>query len=387
MINQIIMGFLDLFENNKKDINNFFDINIKEKYDEVQKKFNFILESSKDIIIFLDEKNNIIDINTKGVESLGHSKNYFIGKNFTDIEILNNNKGVLGKDDLRNILSKKIKKTIKLNVKNKNVDFLSNVFLIKNKGKITGKIIVLKDITFVKKYQSLIFKRKKEKEIEEIKNSLFTLFSHELRHPLMSILGFSKMLLEKSNSQNQKQIIKKIIMNSEHLNSLVNKALYLEEIKINEDKLQRVKFNIGFLIVEILNNYTPLISKNNIKIIQSINSKELMANPDMIKTLLTNIIENSIKNTKKGEITLSSYSKNDKIIIEIKDSGIGMEPYEVETLKKDFIAGEEFYNKMYKGISFNYLINRLILKIHKATIEIESKKNVGTTVKLYFPSK
>lgn len=381
------MGFLDLFENNKKDINNFFDINIKEKYDEVQKKFNFILESSKDIIIFLDEKNNIIDINTKGVESLGHSKNYFIGKNFTDIEILNKNEEVLDKDDLRNILSKKIKKTIKLNVKNKNVDFLSNVFLIKNKGKITGKIIVLKDITFVKKYQSLIFKRKKEKEIEEIKNSLFTLFSHELRHPLMSILGFSKMLLEKSNSQNQKQIIKKIIMNSEHLNSLVNKALYLEEIKINEDKLQRVKFNIGFLIVEILNNYTPLISKNNIKIIQSINSKELMANPDMIKTLLTNIIENSIKNTKKGEITLSSYSKNDKIIIEIKDSGIGMEPYEVETLKKDFIAGEEFYNKMYKGISFNYLINRLILKIHKATIEIESKKNVGTTVKLYFPSK
>lgn len=226
-------------------------------------------------------------------------------------------------------------------------------------------------------------------EADKVKNDFLANISHELRTPLNSIIGFSELLSNEfvgTLNDKQKEYLKDIQISGLHLLGMINEVLDISKIEAKASKLNKREFSIEQAVNEVCNILKPLAQKKNIDLSTEIENVTINADYQKIQQVLFNLINNSVKFTQEyGEINISAYKENNKLIIKIKDNGIGIEKKYHKKIFDKFvqIENKSIINESSTGLGLT--ITRELVKMHNGRIEVESTPKKGSTFTIYLP--
>jgi len=207
--------------------------------------------------------------------------------------------------------------------------------------------------------------------------------AHELRNPIQPILGLSDVLLRsdffldsnKNNGIKQKEIVEIIARNARRLQRLTEDILDVTRIDSKTLKPNKQSFILAETIREMVQDYSSEIRKNDKNVILSFSSSEeleftpIIADENRIKQVISNLIDNAIKFTQKGEITISieiDY-KHNQIVVKVKDTGKGIDSYILPKLFNKFVTKSDS-----GGTGLGLYICKGIIEAHNGRIWAEN---------------
>jgi signal transduction histidine kinase len=228
-------------------------------------------------------------------------------------------------------------------------------------------------------------------EIESLENrrrQFMADVSHELRTPLTTINGViqgikNDMIVEEEKEKGMQLVSKE----TNRLIRLVNENLDYEKIRSNQVKLIKTEIELVEVLEIIKDQLEILADEKNNKILVDVEEKVMVrADYDRIVQILMNITKNSIQFTENGTITLRGKTGTEETIIEIEDTGIGMDPKEIENIwrrfyKADLSRSTNPYGEFGLGLS---IVKKLVL-LHDGNIIVTSEQGHGTKFVITFP--
>ena len=210
--------------------------------------------------------------------------------------------------------------------------------------------------------------------------------SHEFKTPIASIQGFAKLLKDDKLSEEEKQeYIDIIIEESERLANLSSNIQHLSKLENKKELIKKEKVAIDEQIrkcIVILNNK---LEEKNIEIGMD-EDKDVFVNvnEDMLQQVWINLINNAIKYTQNGgriDIIIDEFK--DKVIVEVKDNGIGIKEENLEKIFDKFYQEDASHNS--EGNGLGLAIVSKIIELHKGSIEVKSKVGEGTSFIVTLP--
>ena len=229
--------------------------------------------------------------------------------------------------------------------------------------------------------------RDKAQQSDKLKSAFLANMSHEIRTPLNAIVGFSNLLVDGDMSfqkEEIKEFLSLIYLNCEQLLALISDILDLSKIESN---------TMVFNITE--QPLTPLLQ--NILQAQQINVPQevellldlpatdtiITTDPLRLKQVINNLINNAIKFTSKGAVTLGYRQNNDQVSIFVKDTGTGIDEDKINRIFERFYKGDNFV----QGTGLGLAISHTIIEHLKGTITVTSKVGEGSCFTIQHPVK
>ncbi|GAB1415255.1 two-component regulator propeller domain-containing protein [Paludibacter sp.] len=234
---------------------------------------------------------------------------------------------------------------------------------------------------------SLEYEKKEKAHIEEVNKSklrFFTNISHEFRTPLTLISGQVDMLLQMSNIQpTVYNRILNIKRNTLNMQNLISELLEFRKSEQGHLSIKVSQQDIVEFIYEIYLSFSEYAEYRNIKFNFEGAEQKIMLwfDPNQMQKVFYNLISNAFKYTSKnGSITLNILENADSVVINIIDSGIGIDSGELEKIFDRFYQAENGLqiNNMTPGTGIGLALTKNIIELHKAKIKVESTKGVGT---------
>ncbi|MDD2553002.1 MAG: ATP-binding protein [Desulfotomaculaceae bacterium] len=271
---------------------------------------------------------------------------------------------------------KSIKKRIQLSAPDRRV-FLFHVIPTNTDGDASEVVAILKNVTEKKKY-------------EEMRSEFVANVSHELRTPLTSIRGFAETLLDGGceDLADARKFLLIINKEAERLSRLIDDLLRLS--KIEEDRFvpnleaYDIKDQIK-LTSEIM--HAKAEEKNLTIDLDTPGTLPLVhADPDMIRQVLLNLIDNAINYTQAGGvIRISAGIENGFMKVDVQDNGIGLPPENVARLFERFYRVDKARSRDLGGTGLGLSIVKHIIEVHKGRVQVESKVGKGSTFSFLLP--
>lgn len=232
---------------------------------------------------------------------------------------------------------------------------------------------------------------KKAKNIAEKSNvakaQFFSTLSHEMRTPLYGVTGIVSLLEKSPHFKSHKEELSSLQFSAGHLLDIINDLLDISKLENDTFELQNRPFNIRNLIKEIVNSVDHYAadqkSKVHLKVSPSV-PNYLIGDSRRLSQVLLNILSNSMKFTKNGDIwveieSTEKDSRNYDIAFSIKDNGVGMDEKSQRHIFNEFSQmGSEAEDQEHQGTGLGLSIVKKILDKMKSAIHLESEKNVGT---------
>ena len=350
---------------------------------ELAERFNEMTENIKQIVRDLslqtEELEGIIStiqtgialLNEKGkiILSNDHFKKIFSTYKITDKffwEVIRD--GQLN-EQVSRLIEKKKNFTAEIELSEK--IYLCNGMHIDKKGK---SILVFHDIT-------------RSRELAQIKKDLITNISHELRTPLTSIKGYIE-TMDSAGEKDRERYLKIIKRNTERLINIVNDLLSLSELEGKSGNLQIEKMDLKEIITNIYKMFEPARREKHLKFNLNIQQDLPQIESDIYKMeqILINLIDNAIKYTEKGEVTVSIESlQGNKIKIEVADTGIGIRKEELKRIFERFYVVNKARSRQQGGTGLGLSIVKHIVILHGGEIKVDSHLGTGTRLTVILP--
>jgi len=228
------------------------------------------------------------------------------------------------------------------------------------------------------------------KKISVLKSEFISMVSHELKTPLVMIIGYSEMLLNlqsKNMSAEQKENIKEIHTNAFDLSHIINDLLDTQKLELREISLSKTTLNVNELVEKVLSRFI-IVTRKKITFLSQIDEQiTLNCDESRIKQVLNNLIKNAIEAIKHENGKIKVIVKKDlgNVIFAVSDNGSGMSE---ETLKNTF---QKFYQKNMSltrkshGSGLGLYISRELVSLHNGKIWIDSTVDKGTTIFFSIP--
>ncbi|MFX0022520.1 MAG: PAS domain S-box protein [Candidatus Hermodarchaeota archaeon] len=251
-----------------------------------------------------------------------------------------------------------------------------------------AELITIMDITEKKKAEEELIK------LNSLKSELLRRTSHELKTPLVSIKGFSDLLLTVHRDKLDDYVlatIREIKLGCERLENLIQDILKTAELESESVEIKKSEEDLSFLIKLCVRELQGLIRLRNHEINLDIHDKLLTKfEPDQLHLVLSNLINNAIKYTPpNGKIDIKSAITDEFILISIEDNGIGITNEEKKRLFSQFGKIERYgqgLDIISEGSGLGLYITKKIIELHGGTIRVKSKgRNKGSTFYFTLP--
>ena len=265
---------------------------------------------------------------------------------------------------------------------------LINVREIPSQGKFeTTYQATILDVSDRYKYENEILEAKRKAEADsKAKAEFLSTISHEIRTPLNAILGIGNLLHNTPLNENQKEYARLLLSSSEHLLSLVNNLLDLSKIEAKKLELEYVTFNLFDLITILKQIYAVKAREKGIELLLELDElipENIIGDPVKLNQILTNLVGNALKFTKKGSITvaISIIKKNKKqvhLLFEVIDTGIGIPEEKLETIFQEFSQASYDVGVEFGGTGLGLTISKKLLELQGSKLSVSSKLNQGS---------
>jgi PAS domain S-box-containing protein len=368
---------------------------LKNRYIPTAEFYSQIIDSLQDYSIFtLDKDFNINSWSSGSTKIFGYETDEVIGEHFNLIFTDEDLKNDVPKREIETSLKEGRATDNRWHVaKDKSLFYAYGLVfpLTGLDGELLGYVKILRDLTERKQSEDAI--KKYVKELEELnthKESVLAILSHDLRSPLSAIIGTAKYLKENFHKMKPDAV-------QEMLNLLYKSSIdeldmldYLVEwarIKYASDVFFPSKINLTEYISKVFETLNETASLNTINLHHKIEENTFVfADGKMLISIIQNIVSNAIKHTKKGgKITISAKSNDDKIIVQVKDTGVGMSKKLMEKLFTPQMKTLSETRKKNKGAGIGLLLVKGFLEKNGGEIWVESIEGVGSSFYFTLP--
>lgn len=264
-------------------------------------------------------------------------------------------------------------------------------------GTLLAILVMLIIVRYVRKthvYQIALQTSKDEAEkLARTKELFMANMSHEIRTPVTAISGFTEQLLHEPLDENINRTLKIIKSSSDHLAKIINDILDFAKLQNGRLSLEKVHFTIAQILEDVFALFERNALRNNTSLTYSISPETpyvLLGDPYRLKQIMINLVSNSVKFTKNGMVNLSvdcikKESSEIELVIEVTDTGIGIEESKIDFIFEDFTQEEMSTTRKYGGTGLGLSIVKKLIELQSGTIVCVSRKNHGTTITCNIP--
>ena len=216
-------------------------------------------------------------------------------------------------------------------------------------------------------------------------------FSHELRSPLNSIIGFSELLASQFNElppESVREFMRNITTSGQHLQQIINDILDLSKIEAGKLDLHIASYPIGYFRESVERVLAAAIKEKSINLEFDLSTEfdEIVVDQTRFKQILINLISNAIKFSTPGStVSISMQRVGNDIQFEVHDTGIGMKAEEMEILFKPFRQAASSRGMNSQGMGLGLAITKKLIELHGGSIWVASEWQQGTTVSFKIP--
>ncbi len=348
--------------------------------EEEKQKIESILRNMSDGLIVTDNKGRIVLSNeaVRGLFSIGSSID---GKTVME---------VLRKAELMEMIESVVKNEERIS-RGIEIHYPKELYVMATalpfilQGEISGVVLTFHDITRLRK-------------LEEMRKDFVANVSHEIKTPITAIKGFAETLIEGAlyDGENARNFLLTIKQNSERINSLVDDLLTLSRIELGDIKIEKDAVNLEEVIDTVFTTLKEKTVKKNLYLKKEISPDigELRADRNRLIQILLNLVDNGIKFTETGGVTIKVKSEKlkmgsdegkDFIEISVEDTGIGIPKKNLSRLGERFYRVDRARSRDLGGTGLGLAIVKHLVKAHGWEMKIESTEGRGTIGRLICP--
>jgi signal transduction histidine kinase/ligand-binding sensor domain-containing protein/CheY-like chemotaxis protein len=241
-------------------------------------------------------------------------------------------------------------------------------------------------------YELEITKQQNQKHLanaaSKAKSDFLARVSHEVRTPLNGVLGMGELLLDTKMDEEQQIYSDSIMVSGRHLLDIINDILDLSKIEAGKMELENEAFNLLELIDEVTATFASQAKQKELLFSCIVDSQLNMCRIGdalRIKQILFNLLSNSFKFTKQGEIVLNIYAAKDNqelIVFNVKDTGIGIDEKTIDELFKPFVQADSAVTRKFGGTGLGLAIVKQLTEKMQGSIQVKGVLNQGSNFEI-----
>lgn len=253
-------------------------------------------------------------------------------------------------------------------------------------GQLTHFRGIIMDITDKKDTElALTTARDSAQKAAQSRSDFLSVMSHEIRTPLNAIIGIAGILGENPAAE-QAEVVHNLQFSAHHLLGLINDILDFSKMEAGKIELESIPFDPEALLTGIMRNYQPMAAGKGIELISRLDHlpSTLKGDPVRLSQVLNNLLNNAIKFTNAGSVTLEVRRENTSagtctLSFVVKDTGVGIVPEMQAKIFDTFVQEDSATTRHHGGTGLGLAITKKLVALHNSNIIMESKKNEGTT--------
>jgi signal transduction histidine kinase/HAMP domain-containing protein len=240
-----------------------------------------------------------------------------------------------------------------------------------------------------------LFRELEEKNLQlemasKHKSQFLANVSHELRTPLNSIIGFTRIVLRRSEGKLenlQKENLQKVLISSEHLLALINELLDLAKIESGRMEAYAETFKLDDILRVATTTVEPLLKSGRVKLLTEIapDIPPLKTDRDKLKQSVLNLLSNAAKFTEQGEIKVAAWRDDGLLKLTVADTGIGMKQEALQYIFDEFRQADMSSTRRYGGTGLGLAIVKKFIKLMGGDIVVESELGRGSKFTITLP--
>ena len=239
-------------------------------------------------------------------------------------------------------------------------------------------------------YEELSASNAQLMQASRLKSQFLASMSHELRTPLNSIIGFSKVLLNRLDgdlSERQETYIRSVHNSGTHLLQLINGILDFSRIEAGKLEMMSEELDLHELIDECIESSMPLARGKQLKLEKNIPLElpRLVADRTKVKQILLNLLSNAIKFTTQGRVLVGVQAEPESVRVRVSDTGIGIRAEDLARLFEPFQQLDNPVARGAGGTGLGLAISKKFVELHGGRIWAESRENQGSTFQFTLP--
>ncbi len=245
--------------------------------------------------------------------------------------------------------------------------------LFYGENELSGFVAVFHDITQIEK-------------LEQVRKDFVANVSHEIKTPITAIKGFADTLLEGAldDKENAARFIRTIKSNSERINNLVDDLLTISKIELGVITVEKSRIDIGDVFEDVRDIFRDRAAEKNLflRISSKPELKQVSADKNRLLQVLTNLVDNAVKFTETGGVTLGIDRGDERTFLFVEDTGIGVPAKYLPRLGERFYRVDPARSRKMGGTGLGLAIVKHLVKAHGWNMHIESIPGKGTKVKI-----
>ena len=349
-------------------------------------KAESLLNASPDIMFVLDKNGNIIDYKSNTNDLY-----------YQDSDLTNKNIYKILPAEVRKKTKKYLEKTLEthaiqiydysLNIPEKGMCHFEARMIESAPTEVTA---IIRDMTEKKEMELNLIKAKDQaEESNRLKSAFLANMSHEIRTPMNAIMGFSNLLLRKTDELERSKYVKLITKSSEYLLHLINDVLLYSRLQSEEIPLNSNIIEIELFMQNLYDTFKMTGIKESIHFYKWISSDcrniSISGDHEKIWEILTILTSNALKYTESGEIKIGCKSKNDRIHFYVEDTGIGIPDKERKLIFDRFHRAENVQTTNIGGTGLGLSIAKELVDLMNGNIEVWSTEGKGSCFNFSIP--
>lgn len=249
-------------------------------------------------------------------------------------------------------------------------------------------IFFLQSLALSHRVSFVLKQAKKEAETGLIAKSEFlSTMSHEIRTPLNSVIGVTHLLLKNDPREDQKEQLDIMLFSANNLLAIVNDILDYSKIEAGKISFENIEMDIPKLVQNLIGSQLSFANDKGIDLRLALDEKlshQLKGDPTRLHQILSNLLHNAIKFTKKGFVELgvevkSTNEHKQTLYFYVKDSGIGISKEKQDIIFDRFTQADSSTSRSFGGTGLGLAICKRILELQHSELCLESEENKGST--------
>lgn len=385
-------------------------VNSERSVTEQKEQLEIIIENISDALMIFDSKGKLIRINSAAKKMFYNMDNLeYIGETFTTTKYLDMEGNEIPLDNMpaSRALRGEPVKNVRLQVKGPDKEIYIDVNakpVFDNNGNVIMMVSCCRDISKqvqqeneIKQHQEAVLNAEREKSEAlanaiKMKDEFLSIISHEFKTPLTvinSAIQAMELICRNELTDKSRSFLNKIRQNSFRQLRLVNNLLDITRINAGKIKINKKNIDIVFISKAITETVYLYASNKGVKLSfdSSFRKKIIGIDEEKFERILLNLLSNAIKFTPVGKsILVNLRTRNGKICIQVKDSGLGIPKDKMELIFERFGQVDSSLSRQAEGTGIGLSLVKLMTEALGGTIELKSKEGKGSTFTILLPA-
>jgi PAS domain S-box-containing protein len=355
-----------------------------------EKKFRSIFEDSYDCIFLTSSNGRVIDVNNAGLDLFEVEREDVLGNHF----IIYFEEKSSAKTFINSILEGGFVKDYKAKFLRNDGSYFDGLLTAFGRRDENNTVIgyqgIIRNITLQNKYEKELIDAKEDAEkASDLKSEFLTQMSHEIRTPINTLLSFSSLIRDEIKddlTDKLNQYFGLQVSAGSRIVRTIDSILNMSELQTGTFKTNIKKINLLDTLDSVYTEYLSIAVVHGLemKLLSAGNVFPVMADEYSIYQVFRNLIDNSIKYTTNGEISINIFEKHKYTRVEIIDTGIGMTEEYMKIIFQPFTQEEQGYTRKFEGAGLGLALVKKYCELNDVKIQVESKKGEGTKFTILF---